>query len=267
MKRADIERIIKNGSAKERIRLYMTDAALVVVDNSQLQTIQRDGKLVLKGTTLLTAKERDTLYYSIKTPKDIEYYEDMRSLNKAFIYFMEQIKTNYAYLLNVYSLIDAKFRTLAILIELSETVNDLLEIYPDKESRKKAADLAKTQLSQHGIASYVAKKTTWFQAKTDKDYISLCALILSLNSLNKRTKEYWVLLTAVTKKELPLKPYKEWLTTIHKEILSINERIEKIISVYEKIDKPIEPTLVSYEAIEVAEITDEDVNDFKGFGA
>jgi hypothetical protein len=265
MKRADIERIIKSGSAKERIRLYMTDSALVVVDNSQLQFIEREGKPVLKGTPLLTAKEKDILYYSIKTPRDIEYYEDMRALNKAFIYFMEKIKLSNAYLLNVYSLVDAKIRTLAMLIELSETVNDLLEIYPDKESRKKADKLAKTQLSQHGIASYV-KNNTWFEVNKEKYHTSLCSLILNLNILNKQTKEYWSLLNAITKNELPLKPYREWLISIHKEILSINERIEKMVSVYEIIDKPIEPTLVSYEAIEVAEITEEDINDFKDFG-
>ena len=99
MKRTDIERILKQGSVKQKIKLYMTDIALGNIDWGHFNIEFDNKELNIKGTKLLTNKESDLLWSSIKDPKDIKYYEDLRLWNKAFLMFKDNFhfffKSNY----------------------------------------------------------------------------------------------------------------------------------------------------------------------------
>jgi len=266
MKRADIERIIKTGSVKQKIKLYMTDTAMVATDPSTLEFMQLGNKVRPKGTTLMTYKEREMLWDSIKAPKDIEYYENMRKANKAFLWFMDKLKTQLALLFALHNATDTVFSRFAISLDLSETINDLLEIYPDENSRKKASELAAIQLERLVVKKHKEKSSNRFKADGDRYYKALSSYVHNTNLVNHRIKEYYSLLTAITKKELPLKPYKDWLIDTEKDIIRVNAEIQSKIALYAELYKPTEPTLVRYEDIEVAEITDEDVDDFKQAG-
>jgi hypothetical protein len=85
MKRTDIERILKQGSVRQKIKLYMTDIALVNVDWNNLNYEIKGKELNIKGTKLLSEKERELLWSSIKDPKDVKYYNDLRTWNGAFL--------------------------------------------------------------------------------------------------------------------------------------------------------------------------------------
>jgi len=177
--------------------------------------------------------------------------------------FMDKLKLSAAGIVATYLIIDTVFTKYAKSLDLSETLNDLLEVYPDEESRKKAYELAALQLESQGLKQYEAEGNSWFEADGDRYYKRLAKNVGHVNSFNQSIKEYHTLLTAITRKELPLKPYIDWLIDIEKNIIGVNNEIQKRVAFYEKSVKPVKPTLISYEAIEVAEITDEDITDFK----
>ena len=80
MKKTDIERVIKQGSIRQKIKLYMTDSAY---RNIEFAYNEEGG--------LLSDKERDIIWSSIKDPQDIKYYEDLRTKNKAFLLFQSRV--------------------------------------------------------------------------------------------------------------------------------------------------------------------------------
>jgi len=69
------EQILENGSVREKIRLYYLDIALN-------NTYGEDKRI-------LTDQERLMCYYSIKSKKDIQYYDDLRSWSKIYSVFKD----------------------------------------------------------------------------------------------------------------------------------------------------------------------------------
>ena len=91
MKNTEIERILKQGSVRQKRKLYITDIALCNVDLNNIKFTYIDGEMDIKGTPLLTVKESDLLWSSIKDPKDVEYYNELRKWNQAFLLFKEKL--------------------------------------------------------------------------------------------------------------------------------------------------------------------------------
>jgi hypothetical protein len=71
MTKKDIERIIKQGTVKQQMKLYMTDVAMFNLSYNREEA-------------LLTDKERDLIWNNIKTEKDIKQYEELRKWNNLF---------------------------------------------------------------------------------------------------------------------------------------------------------------------------------------
>ena len=94
MKRNEIERIIKQGSMKQKIKLYFTDLAYFNTVGIYSSSFVEAGDTTRLETPnkILTDKEKDIIYQSIKEPKDIKYYENLRIWNKAFLMFKPNIE-------------------------------------------------------------------------------------------------------------------------------------------------------------------------------
>ena len=150
MRKTDIERIIKQGSTRQKIKLYFTDVAYFNTKGMAQAELKGSGdnlRLELKDK-ILTDKERDLIFNSIKEPKDIKYWEELRTWNKAFLMFKPTITTytkNFDYLTAQLS----KYATVRLLHKVYEdSINDILEVVEDKKLRETLVETALNSLNK-----------------------------------------------------------------------------------------------------------------------
>lgn len=264
MKRTDIERIIKGGSVRQKIKLYMTDIALVNVDWNNLDYEIKGKELNIKGTKLLSEKERELLWSSIKDPKDIKYYNDLRTWNGAFLMFKEKFSIDLMKLQALFYLISVSNGEEIERSKCRDVVNEILDLIPDKKTREKALNKAIELTKGDGGREYQEKgypkyldidRSLWWTEIRRPTEIAIATA--------KSCKEYIIMFKTVLTNNLPLKPYKDWVEVKEKHLKSL------ITAIYETTileDTPPDfPKIELYEEIE-AQITEEDVEDFKSSG-
>lgn len=264
MKRTDIERIIKGGSVRQKIKLYMTDIALVNVDWNNLDYEIKGKELNIKGTNLLSEKERELLWSSIKDPKDVKYYNDLRTWNGAFLMFKEKFSIDLMKLQAIYYLISVSNGEEIERSKCRDVVNEILDLIPDKKTREKALNKAIELTKGDGGREYQEKgypkyldidRSLWWTEIRRPTEIAIATA--------KGCKEYILMFKTVLANNLPLKPYKDWVEAQEKHLKTL------ITAIYETTileDTPPDfPKIELYEEIE-AQITEEDVEDFKSSG-
>lgn len=264
MKRTDIERIIKGGSVRQKIKLYMTDIALVNVDWNNLDYEIKGKELNIKGTNLLSEKERELLWSSIKDPKDVKYYNDLRTWNGAFLMFKEKFSIDLMKLQAIYYLISVSNGEEIERSKCRDVVNEILDLIPDKKTREKALNKAIELTKGDGGREYQEKgypkyldidRSLWWTEIRRPTEIAIATA--------KGCKEYILMFKTVLANKLPLKPYKDWVEAQEKDLKTL------ITAIYETTileDTPPDfPKIELYEEIE-AQITEEDVEDFKSSG-
>jgi hypothetical protein len=240
MKREHIEKIIKQGSVRQKIRLYMTDIALVNVDLNNLDLkieVKPDGKRKVKkiNTVLLSEHEREILLSSIKEPKDREYYNNLRRTNNVFLLIKDKLTILNLKIALLYSQIDSLYH---IHLLSSEIINQFVD---------KALKLpAVAEIKGLGIP-------------IDYYFDQVDSRIKVINKLAKEAKGWILLFKEILSKDLPLKPYKDWLKKEEKELIDTINSVREISSGIEGYSKT---EATKYEDIEVA-ITEEDIEDFK----
>lgn len=253
MKKTDIERIIKGGSVRQKIKLYMTDIALCNVDVSNI------GKL-------LSDKERELLWSSIKEPQDVKYYKSLTDANASFLLFKDKLTIqNYKLKVTQGLLITVAEKGMANSIN-GELVNDLLELYPDKKSRDKAHKLALEKTKDWGGKIYQEKGyPAYIDIDINKYYEDAKKYVELINAFSRQAKEMVLLFKRILSKDLPLQPYKDWLReeedTLKKTIATVYDITTGIDGYSSGGYTPV----IKYEDIDVV-ITDEDIEDFKGAG-
>ena len=142
MKRTDIERILKQGSVKQKIKLYMTDIALVNVNWDNLDYEIKGKELKIKGTKLLSDRERELLWSSIKDPKDVKYYNELRKWNQAFLMFKEKFSIELMKLHAIFYMIDRSNTEEIERNKGRDIINEILDVIPEKKTREKALNKA-----------------------------------------------------------------------------------------------------------------------------
>ncbi len=264
MKRTDIERILKQGSVKQKIKLYMTDIALLNVDFNNLDYEIKGEDFNIKGSKLLSKKERDLLWSSIKEPKDIEYYNELRTWNGAFLMFKDRLSIDLmrlkaiAFAINGFNIEEIKRA------EGRDLVNEILDLIPDKKTREKvlnkAIELTKRdggrQYQEKGHPKYldIDRSIWWTDIKSPTETAIEAA---------KSCKLYIEMFKRILTNHLPLKPYKDWVEAQEKHL---NKLITAIHEITILEDTPTDfPKIELYQEIMV-DITDEDIEDFKNAG-
>lgn len=268
MKKTDIERIIKQGSTKQKIKLYFTDVAYFNTKNMD------------QVDNILTSKEREIIFNSIKDSKDIKYWEELRIWNKAFMMFKPNVTTytkNFDYLtatLSTYIIVNLLHK------EYENTINDILEVVEDKKLREKLVETTLKSLQKFNGQKY-QKNFISPLIKIPEENMEF--IIQNINEEIKVAKEYIAGIKIFTYKYLPLQPYKEFLikaeNKIKEEIEFCRKLIEdfierkktetligKVIKVTKGLELPDERfTITRWEDVEV-DITDEDIEDIKSAG-
>lgn len=286
MRKTDIERIIKQGSTRQKIKLYFTDVAYFNTKGQFQAELKGSGdslRLEIKDK-ILTDKERDLIFNSIKEPKDIRYWENLRICNKAFLMFKPIITTytkNFAYLTAQLS----KYTVVDLLHEGYENaINDILEVVEDKKLREKLVETALNSLNMFDAIRYQEEGFLPFiEIPEDNINGEVWLLIEVLNKKIKEAKEYIEGIRIFLNKYLPLQPYKEFLKDAEDKIKAEVEECRELIEIFTlgktietPLDKAIEVTpgselpderfnILRWEDVEV-EVTDEDIEDIKRAG-
>lgn len=264
MRSTDIERIIKQGSVRQKIKLYLTDIALFNVDWNNLDYEIKGKELNIKGTKLLSNKERELLWGSIKDPKDVKYYNELRTWNGAFLMFKEKFSIELMKLQAIFYLINVSNKEEIERSKSKDLVNEILDLIPDIKTREKALNKAIELTKGDGGREYqekghpkyldIGRSIFWAEIRRPTEIAIATA---------KSCKEYLVMFKAVLVNNLPLKPYRDWVEAQEKHLKTL------ITGIYETTileDTPPDfPKIERYEEIE-AQITDEDVEDFKNAG-
>ena len=286
MRKTDIERIIKQGSTRQKIKLYFTDVAYFNTKGKAQAELKGSGdnlRLELKDK-ILTDKERDLIFNSIKEPKDIKYWEELRTWNRAFLMFKPTITTytkNFDYLTAQLS----KYAVVRLLHKgYEDSINDILEVVEDEKLRETLVETALKSLNMFDAIRYQEEGFLPFieipEANMDG---KVWLLIKILNKKIKEAKEYIEGIRTFLNKKLPLQPYKEFLKEaedkIKGEIEECRGHIEDFTlgrTIETPLDKAIEVTpglelpderfsILRWEDVEV-DVTDEEIEDIKRAG-
>jgi hypothetical protein len=285
MRKTDIERIIKQGSTRQKIKLYFTDVAYFNTKGMAQAELKGSGDSIRLESKdqILTDKERDLIFNSIKEPKDIKYWEELRTWNRAFLMFKPTITTytkNFDYLTAQLS----KYTVVRLLHKgYEDSINDILEVVEDEKLRETLVETALKSLNKFDAIRYQEEGFLPFikipEANNDKVWL----LIEVLNEKIKEAKEYIEGIRVFLNKQLPLQPYKEFLKEAEDKIKREVEECRGLIEAFTlgrtietPLDKAIEVTpglelpderfnILRWEDVEV-EVEDEDIEDIKRAG-
>jgi len=287
MRKTDIERIIKQGSTRQKIKLYFTDVAYFNTKGQFQAELKGSGdslRLEIKDK-ILTDKERDLIFNSIKEPKDVKYWEELRTWNKAFLMFKPTITTytkNFDYLTAQLS----KYAIVRLLHKgYEDSINDILEVVEDEELREKLVETALKSLQMFDAIRYQEEGFLPFIEIPEANIIgNVWLLIEVLNEKIKEAKEYIKGIETFLNKQLPLQPYKQFLREEEDKIKANIQECRTLIEAFtlgrtveNDLDKAIEVKteeelqdeerykLLNWDEVEV-EVTDEDIEDIKRAG-
>lgn len=241
MTKKDIAGIIKQGTVKQQIKLYMTDTAIFNLSYS-------------RDNALLTDKERDLIWNNIKTDKDIKYYEELRTWNKIFVIYKPHVD-------NFFSRLRANFNVLQSTIIKIMTIGDFIEminptLYSIKDLKLRAEILNTLIDNSKNVGGIKDKEgegieDTWFNVDYKEEREMIEDFAKRINSDVQNCKNTLSLLSTLVNKQLPLKPYKDW---VKKEEKKVKDLIKAIPDKIENIDINI----TSYEEAPV--ISTEEIN-------
>lgn len=286
MRKTDIERIIKQGSTRQKIKLYFTDVAYFNTKGMAQAELKGSGdnlRLELKDK-ILTDKERDLIFNSIKEPKDIKYWEELRTWNRAFLMFKPTITTytkNFDYLTAQLS----KYTVVKLLHKgYEDSINDILEVVEDEKLRETLVETALKSLNMFDAIRYQEEGFLPFIEIPEANIDGKVGLLIEvLNEKIKEAKEYIEAIRTFLNKQLPLQPYKEFLKKAEDKIKGEIEECRGLIEAFTvgrtietPLDKAIEVTpglelpderfsILRWEDVEV-EVEDEDIEDIKRAG-
>ena len=285
MRKTDIERIIKQGSTRQKIKLYFTDVAYFNTKGMAQAELKGSGDSIRLESKdqILTDKERDLIFNSIKEPKDIKYWEELRTWNRAFLMFKPTITTytkNFDYLTAQLS----KYTVVRLLHKgYEDSINDILEVVEDEKLREKLVETALKSLNKFDAIRYQEEGFLPFIKIPEANIDKVWLVIEVLNEKIKEAKEYIEGIRVFLNKQLPLQPYKEFLKEAEDKIKGEVEECRGLIEAFTlgrtietPLDKAIEVTpglelpderysILRWEDVEV-EVTDEDIEDIKRAG-
>lgn len=237
LSRADIDRIIAEGSERERMLLYLTAIAEKEVEPFEVEllfiraVLPKQGSEKTVGPVKLTEEESSYLLSSIESRKGVAQYRQMRAVYSTFIYFKERFNVD--------------------LMRL-QAIDFALSIYSPPDSGPGFTDKLKEFFTETQEDRDALNMERWQRAT---NFVHLAALTGS-------DCKYGIeLFKLVLSKELPLKPFLRWVKEQEKRLITILEQIHSKTSGRE--DYPADaPQAQLYGDIEV-EIDPQDIEDFK----
>jgi len=251
MIKSKVEQILKTGTTRQKIKLYMNDIALLNTPYDR--------------EPALTPEQREQIQDLLLFSTERGYYKKLRLWNKGMMYFKNVMALNLSHLYQTFLHLDSKAVASVHKFKRLETINALLDLYPDNETREKALRLAIKNSPKAELERYQENGKTYLRTPKDfyKDEIE--ARLKQVNDKTWLVKSYINLLKYLTdRKRLPLKAYRDLVKDQERDLISLYERCYTSAIVIErhtgiKKARAIPP----YEAIE-AEVTKEDLEELNG---
>lgn len=259
MKVKSAEQIIEEGTVREKILLYFEDMALRNVDVSSVVINNK----AVRSTGFLDAEQSYLIVNSVKAPKDLKYYNQLRHYDSLFNHFILKYKNVVTQLRCSYLLIQGENKKLIeglkqdeLFTELRESIKELnlSELYPEEDTKHIAVDVILRIVSK--VTSRERKPklyTVYWKAIQPEVYFAI--------DLIEDSKLYIKMFKRILSKDLPIKPYREWVKA---EENGLRILIECIYSITTALDNKPEdfPIILKYEEVDV-DVTEEDVIAFK----
>jgi hypothetical protein len=287
MKKTEIDKTISKGSVKQKIKLYLTDLALLNVDSNNLDYEIKGKEVNIKREQLLTPKERDQLFKSIKEPKDIKYYNELKVWFSSFLFFKERFNLDLMKLQALSIMINEINQKEILRAERKDLLDIILDLLPDKKTREDAQNRAlklsksKTDKTPQSRAFYQRLYEVYITLElnkgkeAEKNFIKYLDLERSIfwDEIKKPTelaietaqscKEYLEVFKLVLEFSLPLSPFKVWVKEQEKLVKTIVENIAKITTLE---DTPTSFPLVEPYDLIATTFEPEDLENFKRAG-
>jgi len=185
---------------KQKILLYMNDIAIF----NTTYDLEKH---------LLTDKERNIIYRGLRTPQDIKYYNDLRTHNKGFLFLNDMARTSFERLIGYKQALLQEVINIGYNSLYRDIINDLLDLYPEEDSREKALALAIDKsgifknYQEKGYSPYVVEDESHQDRKRIKSAVEAKVKLIEIEA--KSLKGFHAQLNPITKERLPLKPYRD----------------------------------------------------------
>ena len=239
------EKILKEGTMREKIKLYFTHIAL--------------GNIWGEKKPLLTEPEIMAIYTKIKEPKDIKYYDTLRRFSNLFIQMLKPaiIRNRYDlekqlyYLSNTITQVEIKNKT--NLLRLQEQKMRLMRLMMEREKLLKSLQNYQDLNAELNLVNFTEQikydneTGIKIEAEIKKLYEEIVGgnkiakvelnkkivvFVKEVNQLIDTTKSYLEEYKLYVKKLLPLPVYKEFIQKEETIAIHTIENIKEIIEEY-----------------------------------
>ena len=213
MTKAKVEQILKTGTTRQKIKLYMEDVALfntLFIDTREPALTPTQRKQI-----------EDLLLFSTERP----YYEKLRRWNKGMVFFKTVLTLELSKLYQTYLHLDSKAVASTTARYQLQGINALLDLYPNKKTRDKALSLAYKSSIARTVERYQENGKTYLRPTKERYKDEIEGWLKEADDKAWLVKSYINLLHYLTdRKRLPLKAYKDLIKHQEKELISLYEK-------------------------------------------
>lgn len=255
MRNPDIEKILTEGSTRQKIKLYYTDIAIVNAWGDQ-------------GQRILTKKQQEFIIAGLKDPKDLKYYNELLIWNRVFMLVRPLLDrtSNRVHYLAIR--LHGEIRLQGADSRSEDIINDILEAVDDKGTKQKIAERAVKGMGKGQARIETGTDDLPFVVMIDQkrdEYIA--SMIEQINDRAFAFKDLLHTVRILVTKYLPLQPYKDYIKREEKLIKSTLQEYEEILShnYYELRKTDPRYSINDYKSIETY-ATEEEVYELRSMG-
>lgn len=257
------EKILLEGSVRQKIRLFYHDVAYTNI--FIYSTMGENSKSSKPKYNSLKETEKYFIQSKIRSSKELYYYNRLRTYNRSFLFFKPEVSSCVGKIKLIFSYL-YRYTEQAVTEKIfREAINNMINVAQDSSTRESLLETALESLVDFKAKRY-QKNFIELPASQNEDKMRMYVGLLNENA--KDAKEYIKTLQAFLKKDLPLQPYKFFLTSEEKEIKRTIDSSRELILKYLKIKgwEPGSLIITRYDDIEGIEITEESLEDIKNAG-
>lgn len=217
MRNYNKEKILLEGSMKEKIKLYFIHIA----------------ETNISGENLLTQDEINAIYFNIEAPQDVRYYANLRRYNKTFLVLTPRLQALKNNLLKKIAEMLLLVSKLELIVAQENSFNTITTLIlknlneEQKEERMNKFDIIRKKLKQD--------KTELLREERN-----IQSTMESINESIRHTKKVIEQMKYLLNKKLRLPPYKDYINNEEKDTKENIEKAKKLIEKHLK-GRDIEP--------------------------
>ena len=253
MNKSKADKILKTGTSRQKIKLYMEDVALF--NTFFIETRE----------PALTPEQRkeieDLFLFSTEKP----YYEKLRRWNKGMLFYKPIVALHLAILYQVSIRLESKAVASTKERYGLQGINTLLDLYPDEKTRDKALSIAYKSSMAKSVERYQENGKTYLRATKELYKDEIEGWLKQAQDQTWLVKSYLSLLKYMTdRKRLPVKAYRDLIKHQETELISLYEKCYHSAIIIDR-NRGIKKAraIPPYEKIE-AEVTQEDLDELEG---